>query len=146
GAKIGHASGYRVIVRPNAHHDVSPPLGELPDSGTPGTAHPALRGQVAPSQRIVRAKNTSSRSRRPATPSPIANFDGITANGSAPPDTQGAAGTTQYFQMANSRIAVYSKTGSTLYGPVNTNTLWSGFGGGCQTNNDGDGVVLWDTM
>src|SRR5438093_1189215 len=83
-AKTGHASGYRVIVRPNAHHDVSPPLGELPDSGTPGTAHPALRGQVAPSQQIVRAKNTSSRSRRPATPSPIANFEGITANGSAP--------------------------------------------------------------
>ena len=31
-----------------------------------------------------------------------------------------------------------------LYGPVPTNTLWSGFGGGCQTNNDGDATVVYD--
>ena len=33
-----------------------------------------------------------------------------------------------------------------LYGPVPINTLWSGFGGGCQTNNDGDPVVLYDPI
>ena len=31
-----------------------------------------------------------------------------------------------------------------LYGPVNSNTLWSGFGGGCETNNDGDATVKYD--
>ena len=33
-----------------------------------------------------------------------------------------------------------------MYGPVNGNTLWSGFGGGCQTRNDGDPIVLYDPM
>src|SRR5207244_11515991 len=48
--------------------------------------------------------------------------------------------------MANTEIAVYTKSGGVIIAPEKTNTLWSGFGGGCQTNNDGDGVVLWDTM
>src|SRR5207237_5202460 len=26
------------------------------------------------------------------------------------------------------------------------NTLWSGFGGGCQSNNDGDPIVLYDPI
>jgi hypothetical protein len=95
---------------------------------------------------VARAADTSGHHRLPGIPSPIANFDGISASGFAPPDTVGGAGTTQYFQMVNVRMAIYDKSGSILYGPVNTNTLWSGFGGGCQTNNDGDGLVLWDTM
>jgi hypothetical protein len=139
------ARAYQVHVWKNVHHDVSPPLQDMVDSGTPGTAHPALRAPSTAAP-VVRAGDTG-RARHHLTPSPTANFDGISANGSAPPDTQGAAGSlNQYFEMANTRIAVYSKTGSVLYGPVNTNTLWSGFGGGCQTNNDGDGVVLWDSM
>ena len=31
-----------------------------------------------------------------------------------------------------------------VYGPVNTNTIWSGFGGPCQTTNNGDPIVLYD--
>src|SRR5262249_34459873 len=30
------------------------------------------------------------------------------------------------------------------YGPVQINTLFSGFGGGCEANNDGDPVVAYD--
>jgi hypothetical protein len=83
------------------------------------------------------------------------NFDGV-GNGftgpngtftvnSAPPDTNGAVGATQYVSLVNSELAVFNKTtGAVVYGPVPTNTLWSGFGGGCQTNNDGDGVVIYD--
>ena len=33
---------------------------------------------------------------------------------------------------------------SVVYGPVPTSTLWSGFGGECQTNNDGDPIVVYD--
>ena len=33
-----------------------------------------------------------------------------------------------------------------ILGPVAGNTLWSGFGGGCQNNNDGDPVVLYDKL
>jgi hypothetical protein len=79
-------------------------------------------------------------------PSPSANFDGTTANGSVPPDPSGAAGPSQYLEVVNTKLAVYSKTGKTLLGPEATNTLWSGFGGGCEKNNNGDGTVLFDTI
>jgi hypothetical protein len=139
------SSGVRPIIAPNVHHDVSKPLRDMLPSNTPGHAHPALRVPNSSSQPTVHAGDTRSRaSRNRLIPSPTANFDGISANGSAPPDTQGAAGTTQYFEMANSQIAVYSKTGSVILSPRGTNTLWSGFGGGCQTNNDGDGMIQWD--
>jgi hypothetical protein len=42
-------------------------------------------------------------------------------------------------------MAVFDKsTGAMVYGPVNMKTLWSGFGGGCQNNNDGDPIVRYD--
>jgi hypothetical protein len=63
----------------------------------------------------------------------------------APPDTVGAVGATQYVQVVNVGFAVFNKaTKAVVYGPVPTNTLWSGFGGQCQTDNDGDAVVVYD--
>ena len=64
---------------------------------------------------------------------------------SAPPDTNGAVGATQYVQIVNEGFAVFDKgTKATVYGPVATNTLWAGFGGICETDNDGDAVVVYD--
>lgn len=64
---------------------------------------------------------------------------------SAPPDTNGAVGATQYFQIVNSGFAVFDKASkAVVYGPVPTNTLWSGFGGPCEADNDGDAVVVYD--
>jgi hypothetical protein len=66
---------------------------------------------------------------------------------SAPPDTNGSIGSTQYVQWVNTSFAVFDKsTGKVVSGggPFAGNTLWSGFGGGCQTNNDGDPIVLFD--
>ncbi len=69
---------------------------------------------------------------------------GYTPN-AAPPDTNGSVGATQYVQWVNEAFAVYNKsTGALQYGPAAGNTLWSGFGGGCQTNNDGDPIALYD--
>jgi hypothetical protein len=63
----------------------------------------------------------------------------------APPDTVGAVGATQYVQVVNVGLAVFDKaTKNVVYGPVPTSTLWSGFGGQCQTDNDGDAVVVYD--
>jgi hypothetical protein len=64
----------------------------------------------------------------------------------APPDTVGAVGTTQYVQVVNVGLAVFDKTSNKtpIYGPVPTSTLWSGFGGQCETDNDGDAVVVFD--
>ncbi len=45
----------------------------------------------------------------------------------------------------NESFAVFDKTSCALvYGPAAGNTLWAGFGGGCQTNNDGDPIVQYD--
>jgi len=65
----------------------------------------------------------------------------------APPDTNGAVGATQYVQWVNESFAVFNKaTGALVYGPVAGSTLWRGFGGGCQTNNDGDPIVQYDKL
>jgi hypothetical protein len=75
----------------------------------------------------------------------VGNGDyGFTPN-AAPPDTEGTVGATQYVQWVNESFAVFDKsTGALVLGPVAGNTLWSGFGGGCQTNNDGDPIVQYD--
>src|SRR5207248_4428254 len=72
----------------------------------------------------------------------VGNGDYGFAPNAAPPDTNGAVGATQYVQWVNESFAVFDKTsGVRIFGPTAGNTLWSGFGGGCQTNNDGDPVV-----
>ena len=65
------------------------------------------------------------------------NFEGIGqgfvgSNGStytvtsAPPDTNGAVGATQYVQWVNSSFAVFDKaTGNVTYGPAAGNSLWT---------------------
>ena len=64
---------------------------------------------------------------------------------SAPPDTTGAAGATQYVQWVNTSFAVFDKsTGAAVYGPVAGNTLFTGMPNACATSNDGDPVVLYD--
>ncbi len=80
-------------------------------------------------------------------PAPIVNFDGLTnLSGVLPPDTNGDVGPNHYMQWVNLNFAIYSKTGTLLYGPAAGNTLWSGFGGVCQTRNDGDPIVLYDQL
>src|SRR5436305_14806358 len=65
----------------------------------------------------------------------------------APPDTNGAVGLTQYVQWVNSSFAVFDKsTGALLAGPTLGNVLWAGFGGGCQTNNNGDPLAVYDKL
>jgi hypothetical protein len=76
-----------------------------------------------------------------------ANFNGMTnTSGVNPPDTVGDIGPNHYVQMVNSRFAIYSRTGTLLFGPANINTLFAGFGGACQTQNAGDPIVLYDQL
>src|SRR3954454_10129586 len=84
-------------------------------------------------------------------PTVDANFNGIQFPGvacnCAPPDTNGEVGTTQYVQTVNEGLQVFSKaTGASVYGPVSIATIWSGFGGVCETNGDGDPVLLYDQL
>lgn len=82
----------------------------------------------------------------PASSTQGISFAGVGAAGRVVPDTNGAAGSTQYMQWANSRFAVYSKaTGKQLLLGLG-NRFWSSFGGPCQTTNPNDGVVLYDKI
>jgi hypothetical protein len=93
----------------------------------------------------------------PAATTPALGFDGIGQGftgpqgtftvDSAPPDTNGAIGTTQYVQIVNTSLAVFDKTsGAVLYGPVSINTLFQALGGSCAADNDGDPVVVFDKI
>ena len=76
-----------------------------------------------------------------------ANFEGVgNVNGVLPPDTNGDIGPNHYVQMVNLAFAIYDRNGNILYGPANNNTLWQGFGGACESTNDGDPVVLYDHL
>jgi hypothetical protein len=87
---------------------------------------------------------------------PLENFDGIclpggqpctdpSSCGCLPPDTNGAAGATQYVQIVNSDFAVYSKaTGVAVRHATPIDELWSGTNSECAAHNDGDPVVVYD--
>ena len=80
-------------------------------------------------------------------PAPSANFEGTSnVSGVLPPDTQGDVGPTHYVQWVNLAFTVYSKAGSAVYGPAAGNTIWSGFGGVCQSYNDGDPITIYDHL
>ena len=84
-----------------------------------------------------------------AMPTRILSFDGISYPGvvcnCVPPDTDGAVGSTQYVQIVNEGYQVFDKTtGASVLGPLALSSIWSGFGGVCQTNGYGDPIVLYD--
>jgi hypothetical protein len=80
-------------------------------------------------------------------PAPLASFDGVSnLNDRVPPDTIGDVGPAHYVQWVNLSLAIWDKSGNLLYGPVSGRTLWSGFGGICETNDNGDPVVLYDAL
>jgi hypothetical protein len=63
-----------------------------------------------------------------------------------PPDPNAAVGPSHVVELVNQSFQVFSKTGTSLYGPADTNTIWTGFGGDCETYNDGDGTVAYDRV
>jgi hypothetical protein len=139
------------------HYDTSPPLAKL----TPADAPPLDTKKEHPQHKYPTPDGSTAADPvvqpsvgAAAAPSLATNFEGVgqgfsgpqgafTVN-SAPPDPNAAVGPTRIVEVVNSAFAVFDKTGNVVYGPVQTNTLWSGFGGGCQTNNDGDATVEYD--
>lgn len=74
----------------------------------------------------------------------------------APPDTTGDIGPNHYVQWVNLRYSIYTLTRDanneitnfTLVPgfPKQGNVVWQGFGGRCQTDNDGDPLVQYDQL
>lgn len=140
------------------HNDSSPPLLLMrPPAGRPAHEEhevkrlPKVPGPVPRGPSAESVLQPSGAVASPLAPTPGLNFDGVGVGlGSyvdccAPPDTNGDIGPNHYVETVNLDLAIFAKTtGALLYGPVPINTLWSGFGGSCETHNDGDPVVLYD--
>jgi hypothetical protein len=143
------------IVIQAVQHDVSPPLRDL----APGQEVAGDQARERP-LRLFRPAGPTKNQADPVLQSTVSTNSSITPGTSfagvgqgdygftdyyAPPDTNGSVGATQYVQWVNASFAVFDKsTHALLYGPAAGNTLWSGFGGGCQNYNDGDPVAMWD--
>ncbi len=140
-------------------YDTSPPLASMQPADAPPLdtkkEHPQHKYPV-PAATTAADPVLQSSVGGAAAPSLANNFEGLgvgftgpqgtfTVN-SAPPDPNSAVGPNNIVEVVNSGLAVFNKTGTVVYGPVQTNTLWSGFGGGCQTNNDGDATVAYDRL
>jgi len=140
--------------------DTSPPLRDLL-AGLPLPV-PAAAG-AAPTEvynflpgiedligRVPRAENPSIQLQPSgaSAPAPLVSFNALSssqAGGFIPPDTVGDVSPTHYFQWVNTRWALYNKvTGALETGPNPGNSFFAGFGGLCQTSNQGDPLVLWD--
>ncbi|HLL53506.1 MAG TPA: Ig-like domain-containing protein, partial [Myxococcaceae bacterium] len=139
--------------------DISPALRDIPPVA------PATTQRVHAIERVPRptTRQAQALQRDPtlqasvgtlAMPTTVFNRDGLGQGfsgpqgtfsvASAPPDTVGDVGLNHYVQAVNSSFAIFNKSGTVVYGPAALNTLWSGFGGGCQTNNDGDPTIRYD--
>ncbi len=81
------------------------------------------------------------------------SFEAMTADKSAavagrfaPPDTNGDIGPNHYVQWVNVAAEIYDRTGTSVLGPFAGNQFWAGFGGRCQSTNDGDPIVVYDEL
>jgi hypothetical protein len=145
-------------------HDISPPLRTIP----PALIDPTLKDEetedmveaTLPMPKIGPQHDPIVQN-APAPPpaAPLAAlqaFDGIGQGfigpqgtftvTSAPPDTNGDVGPNHYVQTTNSSFAIFNKSGTVLYGAAPINTVWAGFGGPCQNNNDGDPMLQYDQL
>lgn len=135
------------------HYDASPPLAFLPPlAAEPGRAPLPVRpllGRAAAAAAAAPQPDPVLQTApgQAAMPAPFLTFEGVSnVDQVLPPDTIGDVGPDHYVQMVNISFAIWDKAGARLYGPAGINTLWQGFGGPCQTSNDGDPVVLYDQL
>jgi len=143
------------------------PLREMFDTGA--TPEPARGGKDFEPGRPDRVGNNNRPFEDPLAdksvglPSALAEIKASTggtpvdpSNRVAPPDTTGDVGPNHYVQWVNLRYAVYTLTrdaNNQITGfnlvpgfPKNGNVVWSGFGGRCQSDNDGDPIVQYDQL
>ncbi len=163
------ASGVAPEVGRALRSDLSPPLRDLARCTVPPGAAGAMDRQgprhggpdlERRSRRPPEWPRSVQRAERPfpglaMTPPPIAVWQGTTADDDAdllgsrvvPPDTEGDVGLDHYCQWTNQVLECFDKeTGVSTLGPLPGNTPWVGFGGICETNNDGDPIVLFDHL
>ena len=148
------------VVVPEVRHDLSPPLGSLANVSVSAPTTSVLRqikepgpmrvGRGPQGQRVdTIVQDVPSASSMPPA---LFAFEGIgNVNGVLPPDTNGDVGPNHYVQWVNLSFAIWSKGSATtppalLYGPAPGSALWQGFGGPCESTNNGDPIVMYDHL
>lgn len=150
---IRHPAEVAVPVR----MDVSPPLRTIPPiqavpTGAKAPANPPIPRKERNIGNGATGVDAALQEKPGATamPAPLSSFEGVSNTfGVLPPDTQGDVGPNHYIQWVNLGFAIWDKSGTQVYpasGSALGNTLWSGFGGPCQTSNDGDPQTNYDHL
>jgi hypothetical protein len=168
---LSATTSYSPKIFHDTHHDESAPMRDIvrnmPAEAPKGTdevpylvpnmlVRPTLgktAGELSILQELATDKTIQRTFSGVPAPTPIKSFDGINRTNSGcgcePPDTEGDVSDQHFFQWVNSKWALYDKStgavvpnGATNYSPGSS--FWVGFGGLCETHNDGDPIVLWD--
>jgi hypothetical protein len=155
---------HQPVVRPSLRNDISPPLRDLkPVPPAPESRireipiyrrPPPLKPQPRDQEGEWRDPMIQDQPGPALLPSPLQSFEGLSnavnqqvvGGLAAPADANGDVGPNHYVQWVNLIIAIFNKSGTLIAGPVPGNALWSGFGGLCQTENQGDPIVLHDHL
>ncbi|HEU4777292.1 MAG TPA: hypothetical protein VFS95_10730 [Telluria sp.] len=135
-----------------SHHDVSPPLRDIPSSPRAGGVFARAIGPIPmPSLPLQYDPVLQTSAGGSLATTGGTGFAGVGKGdygfvpNAAPPDPNLAVGATQIVQWVNESFAVFDKAGAIAAGfPKAGNSVWKGFGGGCETNNDGDPLVQYD--
>ncbi|HEX5044555.1 MAG TPA: hypothetical protein VFV75_16750 [Candidatus Polarisedimenticolaceae bacterium] len=156
-----NADGETVYSVSPSRFDVSPPLSELAKTmrfeELTGEEGEGPENPPLPDFRRIRSDlkdpvvQPAPRGESLASVVPGFNFLGVGTNGLTPSDCNGSVGSDQFVETVNTRYQVWSlnratKVATSVLGPISINTLWSGFGGACETQNSGDPIVLYDKL
>ncbi|HST88812.1 MAG TPA: hypothetical protein VLJ14_10570 [Ktedonobacterales bacterium] len=157
-AKAASSSGAVREVSSSFQHGVSPAARDLPAQATAFKGTPD-RPLLSPA--LAAGPDQPDGALQTKAGAPLAATQGLGFGGMglgagdlagfcncAPPDPNLAVGATQVVQIVNTGFAVFNKTTGALAAgfPKAINTLWSNFGGGCQTNDDGDPIAQYDQI
>lgn len=151
-----HSPNTTVLVASAAQHDRSEPLFNAMNKPEDHGFSWEVYLEESSSQEQVTAASVEQTAfgSRPAAQL-VTSFDGLGygfegPQGSAytrnPSDNSLAVGPNHVVQTVNSQMAIFSKTGKALYGPVDTKNVFRGFGGPCEEWNNGDAVVRYDQL
>lgn len=153
--RVETAGGLVNTVIPASKWDLSPPLSELAKTpsymrvktGVRERENCILPRAMSPEEAFAQDPVVQAWPGLEAMPAPGVDFEGINnIAGYYPPDPSGAIGPDHFVEWINVHMAIYSRTGTQLWGPLPGNTIWTGFGGPCDSCNDGDPVVLYDRL
>lgn len=161
----------QVVVKASTRNDVSPPLSTL--AGAKGVKPSGAMIELEGGKRSLPVNNKgggstgggggiASPSSGPQTAGEVqantpaatvnvqglANTDNATVHGFSvlPPDTNGDVGPNHYVQAVNLLIRIFDKTGAAVTGPTKMSSLFTGFGGLCESTDRGDPIVQYDPL